>query len=101
MKALEQQFIPARNLDASPQKLHIASLIVHAQPTKMQQVAAWLEEQPGTEIYTHSNQGKFAVVVECDHERDILALMDKLQELPAVLNAALVYHEILDREDDL
>lgn len=80
----------------STDALHIASLLVHVQPGHARSVARWVEGQADTEIRGEDTAGKLVVVVESQHERRILALVDALQALPGVLGAALVYHQILD-----
>jgi len=50
---------------------------------------------PGLELHQESPSGKLVVVLEAEHESRILAAIDHIQQLPGVLNAALVYHEEL------
>lgn len=99
--------IPVHNIDISPSvhapesaPLHIASLIAHVQQASIADVARWLEQQPGVEIHAQSPQGKFAIVMECHNERDVVTLLDTLEQRQGVLNTALIYHEIIDGEDD-
>lgn len=94
--------IPLHNIDEHtlPAQLHVASFIVHVRPAAIEDIAAWLTQQPRVEIYTRSEEGKFAVVMESDHEHAVLELLDRLTEQPGVLNAALIYHEIIDGEED-
>lgn len=75
--------------------LHIASLLVHCRPQWLDAVKANLGLLPGVELHQHSPAGKLVVVLEADHERDILATLEHIQQLPGVLNAALIYHEEL------
>lgn len=76
--------------------IQIASLIVHIQPLLMVSVKANLIRLPGLELHQESPQGKLVVVLEADDEAQILATIAAIQGLPGVLNAALVYHEVLD-----
>lgn len=85
-------------VDSVPQPMHIASLIVHVRADNLAAVKAWLGSQQDTEIHGESAQGKLVVVVEAQHERRILGLLDSLQAHAGVLNAALIYHEILSEE---
>lgn len=80
--------------------LHVASFIVHVRPTTINELAKWLEQQPRVEIYTRSEEGKLAVVMESDHEQAVLDLLDSVNQQPGVLNTALIYHEIIDGEED-
>lgn len=82
-----------------PDSIQIASLIVHAQPALMAAVKANLRHLPGLELHQESPQGKLVVVLEAEDEAQILATLDAIQNLPGVLNAALVYHEVLEELD--
>lgn len=100
--------IPAYNIDdappqspASSNQLHVASLIAHVLPASVNEVASWLERQPRVEIHTQSPEGKFAIVMESDHEQSVLELLDALGQRPGVLNTALIYHEIIEDEGDI
>ncbi|MGL4315360.1 MAG: chaperone NapD [Pseudomonas sp.] len=82
-----------------PDSIQIASLIVHSQPALMVAVKANLRRLPGLELHQESPQGKLVVVLEAEDEAQILATLDAIQNLPGVLNAALVYHEVLEEQD--
>ena len=43
-------------------------------------------------------RSQWVVVLETDHERQILERIEQLQQLPGVLNVALIYHELLSPE---
>lgn len=81
-------------------ELHIASLIVHTRPEALAQTRTWLLAHPGVEIHAESAQGKLVVVMESEQTRDILDLIDATLEQTGVVNAALVYHEILTPEEE-
>lgn len=80
--------------------LHIASLLVHARPEFFEQVKANLRLLPDLELHQESPLGKLVVVIEAEHESQILQRIDQITYLPGVLNAALVYHEILSPEGE-
>ncbi|WP_252271611.1 chaperone NapD [Pseudomonas subflava] len=82
-----------------PDSIQIASLIVHAQPQLMAAVTANLRRLPGVELHQHSPEGKLVVVIEAEHEAQIVATLGAVQSLPGVINAALVYHEVLEEQD--
>jgi periplasmic nitrate reductase NapD len=75
--------------------LHIASVVVHAHPNALVNVKNWLSVFPGAEIHAEDVRGKLVVVVEAESENGILNLLDGLCAQTGVLNAALVYHEII------
>lgn len=80
---------------------HISSLLVHVRPQLLAAVKANLRQLEGLELHQESPQGKLVVVLETEHERHILARIEQINALPGVLNAALVYHELLEAEGDL
>jgi nitrate reductase NapD len=80
--------------------LHIASLVVHARPELFDAVKANLRLLEGVELHQESAAGKLVVVLEAVHENQILQRIDQINNLPGVLNAALIYHEILDSAGD-
>lgn len=81
--------------------LHIASLLVHARPELFAAVKANLRLLPGLELHQESPAGKLVVVLEAEHESRILQYIQQISEIPGVLNAALVYHELLDPAGDI
>jgi nitrate reductase NapD len=78
--------------------LHIASLLVHARPELFEAVKANLRLFEGVELHQQSPLGKLVVVLETANEQQILERIDQISNLPGVLNAALVYHELLSPE---
>ncbi|NYS61124.1 chaperone NapD [Vreelandella salicampi] len=75
--------------------LHIVSFIVHVKPDALAATAQWLAEQPNCDIRGEDEAGKLVVVAENSNEKMLLRLMDTVREQPGVLDAALVYHEVL------
>ena len=80
--------------------LHIASLLVHCRPELLEAVKRNLVLLPGTELHQESAAGKLVVVLEAEHERHILGAISDIQQMPGVLNAALIYHELLSPEGE-
>lgn len=78
--------------------LQIASLVVHARPQLFEAVKANLRRLPNLELHQESPQGKLVVVLEAREEAQILATLAAIQNLPGVLNAVLVYHEVLEQD---
>ena len=81
--------------------LHIASLLVHCRPELLDAVKANLALLAGLELHQESPVGKIVVVLEAEHESRILDTINHIQQLPGVLNAALIYHELLTLEGEL
>ncbi|MDF3867867.1 chaperone NapD [Pseudomonas denitrificans (nom. rej.)] len=84
-----------------PESIQIASLIVHSRPQLLEAVKANLLRLPGLEVHQQSPQGKLVVVLEAAHEASILDNLNAIQNLPGVLNAVLIYHEIVDSPEAL
>ncbi|WP_417662598.1 chaperone NapD [Pseudomonas sp.] len=80
------------------ESLHIASLLVHARPELFAAVKANLRLLPDLELHQESPVGKLVVVIEANNEQQILQRIDQINNIPGVLNAALVYHELLASE---
>ncbi|PAU62789.1 glutamate synthase [Pseudomonas sp. PIC25] len=80
--------------------LHIASLLVHCRPEALAALKDNLRLLPDLELHQESPAGKLVVVLEAEHESRILERLDQIQSLPGVLNAVLVYHELLDHEGE-
>ncbi|MBF6038414.1 chaperone NapD [Pseudomonas sp. P154a] len=76
--------------------LHIASLVVLARPELFEAVKANLRLLTGVELHHESPVGKLVVVLEMEEESEISKRITQINGLPGVLNASLVYHEILD-----
>ena len=72
-------------------ELHIAGIVVHAQPGSVERVAASIAGLPGTEVHAASPDGRLVVTLEAPGAREIAARMDCIQRLDAVLSASLVY----------
>lgn len=81
--------------------LHIASLVVLARPELFEAVKANLRLLEGLELHQQSAAGKLVVVLETTHEDQILQRIEQINNLPGVLNAALIYHQVLDHAGDI
>jgi len=79
-----------------PESIQIASLIVHTHPELLEAVKTNLLRLPHLEVHQQSPQGKLVVVLEAEHEQSILDNLNAIQNLPGVLNAVLIYHEIVE-----
>ncbi|MGH8385263.1 MAG: chaperone NapD [Pseudomonas sp.] len=81
--------------------LHIASLVVLARPELFEAVKANLRLLDGLELHHESTAGKLVVVLETRDENQILQRIEQINNLPGVLNAALIYHEVLEPAGDI
>ncbi|MNG19962.1 assembly protein for periplasmic nitrate reductase [compost metagenome] len=63
-------------------------------------VKANLRLLDGLELHHESAAGKLVVVLEARHEDQILQRIEQINQLPGVLNAALIYHELLEPDGE-
>jgi periplasmic nitrate reductase NapD len=73
------------------QEIHIAGLVVYAQPDQIDPVRRSIGCIPSAEIHAASADGKLVITLETDSAKRTLDLMDALRVLPGVVNVALVY----------
>ena len=73
---------------------HISSLVVHCRPEVLDRVKDRIEAIPEAEVPRHSQQGKLVVLLETANEERTMQHISAIEQLPGVINAALVYHEI-------
>ena len=72
-------------------ELHIASLVVHAVPCRLDAVAGAIATQPDAEIHASTANGKLIVTLEAPTAAAMTARVADLQRLDGELSAALVY----------
>ncbi len=77
-------------------EVHISSLIVHARPDDLDALTREIDQIPGAEVYGVNPDGKIVVVLETEHQNYITDTIEKINGIEAVLNTALVYHQIED-----
>ena len=74
-------------------ELHIASLLVHFQPSMSEAVHTAILAMEGTEIHL-AEESKLVVTVEGPHEGFIADRMTAMHLLDGVLSAVLVFHQV-------
>jgi len=89
----------AAELAAQPtDEWHIAGVVVHAQPARLDDLRRTIEAMSGVEVHAANDQGKLVVTIEGPSTRFVSAHIDALQKLPGVLSAALVYQHYEDAQ---
>jgi nitrate reductase NapD len=81
-----------------PEELHIASLVVHAAPARMEDISRFIASIPGARVHASSPAGKLVVTLEAASGDEILAAVGQIQRADGVLSAALVYQYADSRE---
>ena len=74
--------------------LHIASFILLTKPDALAQVIEHLTKSPEVEVVTSDVSGKIVFLVEAQHERRIMDIVDALRELSVVLSVSMVEHHV-------
>ncbi|EDP60568.1 chaperone NapD [Vibrio sp. AND4] len=74
-------------------EVHISSLVVHVLPKHLAEVKTQIEAYENAEIYGDSPEGKIVVVLETENQGFITDTIDSINNLPNVLNTALVFHQ--------
>lgn len=75
----------------APRELHIASLVVHATPHRLDTVAFAIGGMPGAQLHAASPEGKLVVTLEAASAEEMTQQVATIQHLEGVLSAALVY----------
>jgi nitrate reductase NapD len=73
------------------EELHIASLVVHALPRRLDQVADAVAALSGAEVHASSPNGKLVVTLEASSAAAIAARVASIQRVEGVLSATIVY----------
>lgn len=76
--------------------INISGLLVHAQPERAQDVCKLLRQIPGVEIHAVSPEGRLVLTLENASDRDMADTFARVQALPDVLSASLIYHHAED-----
>ncbi|QFU22578.1 chaperone NapD [Shewanella eurypsychrophilus] len=73
---------------------HISSLLVQVSPEHLDETKKRIEAFDEAEIYGVSEVGKIVVVLETQAEGFITDVIEKINNMPGVLGATMVYHQI-------
>ena len=73
-------------------EVHVASLVVYVEPSRVGEIVDAIARQPGAEVHADDGRGKLVVVLETDSERKITDFLNEVSVMPGVLSANLVFH---------
>ena len=73
------------------EELHIASLVVHSTPRRLERVAGAIAAMRGALVHASSANGKLVVTLEAPTSESMTQSVSTIQRLDGVLSAALVY----------
>lgn len=83
------------NIASDRTPVHIASVALYVKPNDLTNVLTWLHTEKA-EIYANDHKGKLVVVLEASWENGITQFIDAANNYPGIIQAALVYHEIVE-----
>jgi nitrate reductase NapD len=73
---------------------HISSLVVQVRPEALASARQAIAVLPGAEIHGADASGKLVVVLDTADEAEILNAIAHIHDMPGVITASLIYHEI-------
>jgi nitrate reductase NapD len=76
--------------------INISGLLLHAHPDRAEALCAQLRQMPGIEVHAVSPEGRLVVTIENANDQDMADTFARLQALPDVLSASLIYHHADD-----
>jgi nitrate reductase NapD len=68
--------------------------LVHARPDALERVRATIDALVGVDVHAASREGKIVVTLECASEAGIVERLAAIREVPGVLSAVLVFHQV-------
>ena len=78
--------------------LHISSILVTADPGRLDEVEPAINAYPIAEIAGGNQSGKLIVTLETADEGQMVQALTDIQLIPGVASAALVYHQTVEAE---
>ena len=73
--------------------MNFSSLVVDAQPDRLNDVRAALQQWPGVEVQAAATHGKLVVTVETDSDAQTTDIFARINALEGVMAVAMVYHQ--------
>ena len=79
--------------------VHLSSFVVLCRPQKLGEARATIAALPGVEIH-YCGGGKIVAIAEGGSEKHISDALAKMQDIPGVVAANMVYHGVEYAEDE-
>ncbi len=80
--------------------VNISSLIVAVLPERSAEVQAGLEALYGVEVHAVAEDGRMIVTIESDSDGATVQQFETIRQLPGVLSASMVYHQLETDPDE-
>ena len=97
---------PARRKAGGAADIHFASSLVTCVPEREDEIMSIIRDYPQTDAERGPYAGKLIVTMETERLSDVTEFLDRVERLPGVMHAAVVYHHAepadqLDQEIEL
>lgn len=79
--------------------MHISGIVVHARPGHAAQAQTQLAAIEGVEVHISDVECKLVVTIEKEDEQSTVDTFERLNALPGVLSATMVYHHFENDTD--
>jgi nitrate reductase NapD len=79
--------------------MNISGVVVRAYPDRLAGVRAQLEKLQGVEVHGTNPDGRLVVTVEQESDHAMSDAVVRLQEVPGVLSASMIYHQFEEDPD--
>ncbi len=74
-------------------EIHITSLVVYADPSRVSEISDAVGRLPGAEVHANDGRGKLVVVLEAEGNADMAAAINRVDRTAGVICTALVYQQ--------
>ena len=77
-------------------EIHITSIVVRARPAAVDRLAEFIAGFPEAEVHAADPGGKLIVLLETRTLSLVTEYLDRIAQLPDVVTASLVFHQVED-----
>lgn len=81
--------------------MHISGVVIHARPGHIDQAFDQLIGVQGVEVHASDPDGRLIVTIEQADEQATVDVFERLNRLPDVLSATMVYHHFEPETDTI
>ncbi|NNG13320.1 MAG: chaperone NapD [Halobacteria archaeon] len=79
--------------------MNISGVLVRARPENINAVTSRLEALTGVEVHGANPDGRLVVTVEESGDRAMADTVVRMQDLPGVISASMIYHQYEEEQD--
>jgi len=76
--------------------MNISGVLIRARPENCEKLKQQLEQVEGVEVHATTDDGKLVVTVEASADTTTADTVYKLQDMPGVIAASMIYHHFED-----